>query len=121
MLKIHKPTGSEIMEQAQSALQRGKARKADPASHAAALRDLIGPPPLAFEKPSYGTPGYALAFGLGRVGQEEEIADRASWQARRAGARPTDHRTVRRPGPLPSFGIGDPDIVLGPSDPEPPP
>lgn len=92
MYKIHKPTGSEIMEQARFALQRGKARKADPASHAAALRDLIGPPPLPFDKPSYGTPGYALAFGLGWIGQEEERADRAAWQARRERSLQTCHR-----------------------------
>ena len=92
MLRIHRPTGSEIMEQAQSALQRGKLRKADPASSAVALRDLIGPRALAFEKPSYGTPGYALAFGLGWIGQEEESADRAAWRARRERSLQTCHR-----------------------------
>ena len=92
MLTIHKPTGSEIMEQAQSALQRSKASVAYPASHAAALRDLIGPLPIPFDKPAYGTPSYALAYKLGWITREEEIADRAAWQARRERSLQTCHR-----------------------------
>ena len=92
MFKIYKPTESEIVEQAQRALQKRKAQAGDPANWTAELRDLIGPPPLAFEKPSYGTPGYALAFRLGWITREQERADRAAYQTRRQRSLQTCHR-----------------------------
>ncbi len=80
------------MEQALRALQRGRAQAAAPASRTAELRDLIGPPPIPFDKPVYGTPSYALAFGLGWISEEEERADRAAYETRRERSLQTCHR-----------------------------
>jgi hypothetical protein len=80
------------MEQAQCALQKRKEQVGDPATRTSELRDLIGPPPVAFGKPCYGTPGYALAFRLGWITQEQERADRAAWRARRERSLQTCHR-----------------------------
>ena len=92
MIETHKPTGSEIIMQAQYALQIRKDQAGDPVRCTSELRDLIGPPPIAFEKPPFRTPGYALAFGLGWITQEQERADRTAYQARRLRSLQTCHR-----------------------------
>lgn len=62
------------------------------ASDTTALKDLLGPPPEAFQKPPYGTPQYVLAFRCGWIGAEEEQADRAAWEQRRRTSLHTCHR-----------------------------
>ena len=95
MLKIYRPSDSEIMEQAHRAL---RARIGVPApgdavrGQAAPLYDLIGLPPVGFEKPVYRTPGYALALSLGWICEEEARADRAAWEERRQRSLQTCHR-----------------------------
>ena len=95
MLKIYRPSESEIMEQAHRAL---RARIGAPAmgyrtpDRTAPLYDLIGPPPVSFEKPAYRTPGYALAAAVGWISEEKQRADLAAYEARRARSLQTCHR-----------------------------
>jgi hypothetical protein len=63
-----------------------------PADRTAALRELLGPAPLAFEKPPYGTPQYALALRCGWISFEEHQADRAVVEERRKRSLQTCHR-----------------------------
>lgn len=95
MSEFYKPTSQELMEEASIALQRrlgqgGEARV--PSDRIAQLRDLIGPPPVVYKKPSYGTPGYALAHALGWIGEEEAAEDNAAHEERRRRALQTCHR-----------------------------
>ena len=99
MLKHYQPTNQELMEVARSALQsrRGHgssafAAGAAPLDRTAHLRDLIGPAPAAFERPAYGTPGYALALALGWIGEGQAAADLAAYEERRRRALQTCHR-----------------------------
>ena len=95
MLKIYRPSESEIMEEARRAL---RARIGAPApgypapDRTALLCDLIGPAPVPFEKPAYRTPGYALALSLGWICEEEARAARAAWEERRQRSLQTCHR-----------------------------
>ncbi len=95
MLNIYKPSEDELMQEARVALQRrsgqgGEAR--GPMDRLAQLRDLIGPTPTAFDKPAFGTPGYALAQALGWIGEEKAAQDRAAHEERRRRALQTCHR-----------------------------
>ena len=99
MSKIYKPSNQELMEAARSALQSRLARgksvpSADtaPMDRTAQMCDLIGPAPAAFDKPSYGTPGYALAHALGWIGEEQAAADHAAYEERRRRSLQTCHR-----------------------------
>jgi hypothetical protein len=71
-----------------AAARRLRERAADTAT----LSDLLGPPPEAFQKPSYGTPSYVLALRCGWISAEEEKADRAAWEERRRRSLQTCHR-----------------------------
>ena len=62
------------------------------AADTAALRDLLGPTPEAFEKPPYGTPQYVLALRCGWISADEEQTDRAAWSERRRTSLQTCHR-----------------------------
>jgi len=64
----------------------------DSASDNAALQELLGPAPVSFQKPPYGSPDYILALRCGWIGAEEELADRFSWERRRKTALQTSHR-----------------------------
>ena len=95
MLTIYRPTESEIMEEAHRALRAriGASGLGDPApDRTVALYNLIGPPPVPFEKPAYRTPGYALAVSLGWICEEEARAARAVWEERRERSLQTCHR-----------------------------
>ena len=63
-----------------------------PADRTAALRELVGAAPPAFEKPPYGTPQYAIALRCGWISFEEEQADRAIREERRKRSLQTCHR-----------------------------
>lgn len=93
------PANQELMEAARTALQSRLARANSlaaapmaPVDRIGQLADLIGPAPAAFEKPAFGTPGYALGRALGWIGEEEEAADRAAHEERRLRALQTCHR-----------------------------
>lgn len=58
----------------------------------AAMRELFGPTPDAFEKPPYGSPQYVLALRCGWITPDEEQDDRAAWGQRRRTALQTCHR-----------------------------
>lgn len=67
-------------------------RLGGPADRNAALRDLLGPAPDAFEKPRYGTPQYMLALRCGWISADDEQDDRAAWEERRRTSLQTCHR-----------------------------
>lgn len=110
MIKTHRPSNSELLEQARQSLRvRGPARAAYCQSFKRAStlqgvpmpRELathlgsagyIGPRPPAFIKPSYGTPAYALAVKVGWITAEEEKGDRLEWQQRHQRSLQTAHR-----------------------------
>lgn len=71
-----------------AAARRLRERAADTAT----LRDLLGPPPEAFQKPPYGTPSYVLALRCGWITPEDEQADRVAWEQRRLKSLQTCHR-----------------------------
>src|SRR5437879_8092397 len=58
----------------------------------AALREILGPPPDTFQKPTYNTPQYVFALRCGWISAEEEMADRAAWEQRRLTSLQTCHR-----------------------------
>jgi len=62
------------------------------AADTAALRELLGPAPENFQKPTYNTPPYVLALRCGWISAEEEAADRAAWEQRRLTSLQTCHR-----------------------------
>lgn len=95
MLKIYKSSESELMEEAHRVLRArlGAGAAEEPAAgRIAQLRDLIGPPPVPFDKPACGTPAYALAHALGWIGEEDAAADMAAYEERRRRALQTCHR-----------------------------
>lgn len=96
MLNIYRPSNQEVMEEAAAALQgrlgRQQSMQTARMNRLAELRDLIGPAPGAFEKPAFGTPGYALAQALGWIGEEQAAADLAAHEERRRRALQTCHR-----------------------------
>ena len=62
------------------------------AADTAALREILGPAPDTFQKPTYNTPPYVLALRCGWISTEEEAADRAAWEQRRLTSLQTCHR-----------------------------
>jgi len=62
------------------------------AADTAALRELLGPAPDGFQKPSYNTPPYVLALRCGWISAEEAQADRAVFEERRERSLQTCHR-----------------------------
>jgi len=62
------------------------------AADTAALRELLGPAPDNFQKPTYNTPSYVLALRCGWISADEEQADRAAWEQRRRTSLQTCHR-----------------------------
>lgn len=95
MTAFYRPTSQELMEQARAALQGRLGQGAHakmPADRIAQLRDLIGPAPIDFLKPAYGTPGYALAQALGWISEEQVASDLAVHEERRLRALQTCHR-----------------------------
>ncbi len=64
----------------------------DRAADATALRELLGPAPDNFQKPSYNTPQCVFALRCGWISAEEETADRAAWEQRRRTSLQTCHR-----------------------------
>jgi len=76
----------------QSRITRQKAMEKAPMDRLAQLRDLTGPAPIGFDKPAFGTPGYALAQALGWIGEEQAAADLAAHEERRLRALQTCHR-----------------------------
>lgn len=90
MLTSYRPSSADIMRMARDALDNG-------AGQGALLRHFeshqdIGPAPEAFTKPPYGTPAYAIARKVGWISQEQENADRAAFEQRRARSLQTCHR-----------------------------
>jgi hypothetical protein len=99
MPTYHIPANRELMDAARTALQgrlasanSSAAPQAVPLDRIAQLRDLIGPAPGAFEKPAFGTPGYALGRALGWIGEEQAAIDLAAHEERRLRALQTCHR-----------------------------
>ena len=95
MMNIYRPSESEIMEQAHHALRVRIGLPAPggaPSDRTGPLYDQIGLPPVAFAKPIYRTPGYALAAAVGWISEEEQRTDRAAYEARRARSLQTCHR-----------------------------
>lgn len=96
MLNIYRPSNQELIEEAGAALQsrlaRQNATQTAPLDRIAQLRDLIGPAPIAFDKPAFGTPGYALAQALGWIAEEQAALDRAAHEQRQQRALQTCHR-----------------------------
>jgi hypothetical protein len=92
MSDIQEPANRDPLEGVRSALQSPIGVPAAPLDRIAQLRDLIGPAPDGFDKPSYGTPGYALAQALGWIGEEQAALDLAAQEERRRRAVQTCHR-----------------------------
>lgn len=99
MPTYHIPANRELMDAARTALQSrlahahsSAAPQVVPLDRIGQLADLIGPVPGAFEKPAYGTPGYALARAVGWIGEEEAAKDFAAHEERRLRALQTCHR-----------------------------
>jgi len=94
MTIIHRPSNQELMQAAGAAMQRRLGQGGDGragADRIAQLRDLIGAAPIAFDNPSYGTPGYALAQALGWIGEEKAAADHAAHEERKLRSLQTCH------------------------------
>lgn len=96
MLKIYRPSESEIMEEAHRGL-RARIGAYAPGYYPAPdrtvpLYDPVGPPPVPFEKPACRTPGFALAVSLGWICEEETRADQVAWEERRQRSLQTCHR-----------------------------
>jgi hypothetical protein len=96
VLNIYRPSNHELIEEAGAALQSRIARQQSiesaPLDRIAQLRDLIGPAPVGFDKPAFGTPGYALAQALGWIAEEQAAKDFAAHEERRLRALQTCHR-----------------------------
>jgi hypothetical protein len=139
MLNIYRPTPAELMAECVEALRRNKAMAPGPArtlaSHFRRAADLktagvppelssflsrtnlvyIGPRPAAFQKPTCGTPAYAIALKVGWITAEEEKADRQAWEERSRRSLQSCHSfslyEARRFAPPPESGTYVPELA----------